>query len=174
MVFMIAGYPGDTEKDLEKSLIFAKELSKNGGPGGHVFKIGECHAYPRTKTYDLALSLPDVVFDDDGVFGQNVVRQPSKDLDFETILAYTKEIFDLSNNTAKFQTTLLNMMPFFRLPANSLRDDMIPAICFRGDDRAIFNVRGEGLSTFRESVPRLTEKYKKWMSGQRSTRSLPF
>jgi len=137
MVFMIAGYPGDTEEDLDKSLIFAKELSKNRGPGGHVFKIGECRVYPRTKLYELALSLPDVIFDDDGVFGQNVVRQPSKDLNFETILAYSREIFELSNSTPKLQTTLLNMMPFFRLPAHALRDEMIPDICFRGGDRAI-------------------------------------
>jgi hypothetical protein len=51
-----------------------------------------------------------------GVFGQNIVRQPSKHLDFETILNYTKEIFNLSNYTPKFQTKLLDMMPFFRLP----------------------------------------------------------
>ena len=172
MVFMIAGYPGDTEKDLEESLLFTKELSKNSGPGGHVFKIGECHVYPKTKIYDLALSLPDVVFDDDGVFGQNIVRQPSKGLNFETVLAYMEEIFNLFNNTHKLQTTFLNMMPFFRIPSKALKDDMIPDTCFRGNDREIFNAQGESLLTFRELVPRLTEKYKKWMSSQRSTRDL--
>ena len=174
MVFMIAGYPGDTEEDLKESLLFAKELSKNNGPGGHVFKIGECHVYPKTKIYDLALSLPDVVFDDDGVFGQNIVRQPSKDLNFETVLAYMIEIFNLSNTTLKLQATILNIMPFFRIPAHALRDDMIPDICFKDNDRGIFNLHGESLLTFRELVPRLIEKYKKWMSGQRSTRNLPF
>jgi len=172
MVFMIAGYPGDTEKDLEESLLFTRELSKNSGPGGHVFKIGECHVYPKTKIYDLALSLPDVVFDDDGVFGQNIVRQPSKGLNFETVLAYMEEIFNLFNNTHKLQTTFLNMMPFFRIPNKALKDDMIPDTCFRGNDREIFNAQGESLLTFRELVPRLTEKYKKWMSSQRSTRDL--
>jgi len=174
MVFMIAGYPGDTEKDLEESLHFIEELSKNSRPGGHVFKIGECHVYPKTNIYDLTLSLPDIVFDNDGVFGQNIVRQPSKDLNFETILAYMRDIFNLSNNTPKLQTTLLNMMPFFRLPAHALRDDMIPDICFRGRNRGIFNVHGASLSSFRELVPRLTKKYKKLMSGQRSTRNLQF
>ena len=173
MVFMIAGYPGDTEKDLEESLLFAKELSKNSGPGGHVFKIGECHVYPKTKIYELALSLPDVVFDDDGVLGQNIVRQPSKGLDFETVLAYTKEIFNLSHYTPKLQAAILNTMPFFRLPSHALNNDIIPNTCFRGNDRAIFNVQRESLLTFREVVPRLTEKYKKSMSSQRSTRSLP-
>jgi len=172
MVFMIAGYPGDTEKDLEESLVFAKELSKNSGPGGHVFKIGECHVYPRTKLYELALSLPDVVFDDDGVFGQNIVRQPSKDLDFETVLAYMREIFNLSEYTPKLQDAILNVMPFFRLPAHALKDDMIPDICFRGEDKGTFDVQGESLSSFREVVPKLREKHKEWMSGQRSTRSL--
>ncbi len=172
MIFMIAGYPGDTEKDLEKSLLFAKELSKNSGPGGHIFKIGECRVYPKTKIYNLALSSPDVVFDDDGVFGQNVVRQPSKDLDFETVVACMREIFNLSNNTSKIQKALLNMMPFFRLPPHALRDDMISDTCFTGDNREIFSVKRESLSTFRELVPRLNEKYKKWMSGQRSTRDL--
>ena len=80
MVFMIAGYPGDTEEDLKESLNFVKSLSAGKPPGGYIFKIGECRVYPKTKTYDLGLSLPDVIFDDDGVFGQNVVRQPSKDL----------------------------------------------------------------------------------------------
>jgi pyruvate-formate lyase-activating enzyme len=174
MVFMIAGYPGDTEEDLEESLVFARELSKNSGAGGHVFKIGECRAYPKTKLHNISLSMPDVGFDDDGVFGQNIVRQASKDLGFETILAYMREIFNLSNVTPKLQATISDMMPFFRLPAQSLRDDMIPDIRFRDEDREILNVRGESLSTFRELVPRLTEKHKKWMSDQRITRSLPF
>jgi len=172
MVFMIAGYPGDTEEDLEESLNFTKELSSIRGPGGYVFKIGECRAYPKTKLYNLVLSSPDVVFDDDGVFGQNIVRQPSKGVNFETILAYMNEIFNLSNYTPKLHATIMNMMPFFRLPARALQDEMIPNICFRGSDRGIFDVHGRSLSTFRELVPKLTEKYKKWMSGQRSTRSL--
>jgi pyruvate-formate lyase-activating enzyme len=173
MVFMIAGYPGDTEKDLEESLVFARELSKNSGPGGHIFKIGECRVYPKTRLYKLAFTSPDVVFDDDGVFGDNIVRQPSKDLDFETVLAYMREIYNLSNNTPKLQRTLLNIMPFFRFPTHALQDDMIPDICFMGDNKGIFNVQRESLFTLRELVPRLTAKYKKWMSGQRSTRNLP-
>jgi hypothetical protein len=114
-----------------------------------------------------------VVFEDNGVFGENVVTHPSKDLDLETTLKYMKDIFNLSNNTAKLRRTLLNIMPFFRLPAHALRDDMIPATCFRGEDRAVFNVHAESLSTFRELVPRLSEKYKKWMWQQRSARNLP-
>ena len=172
MVFMIAGYPGDTEKDLEESLLFARKLSKNSGLGGHVFKIGECRVYPKTKLYNISLSLPDVVFDDDGVFGQNIVRQPSKNLKFETLLSYMEEIFNLSNYTFKLQANILNIIPFFRLPAHALSDDIIPDICFRNNDRGIFNVKTESLLTFRELVPRLIEKYKKWMSSQRSTRDL--
>jgi hypothetical protein len=173
IIFMIAGYPGDTEKDLKESLVFVQNLSKYKGPGGHVFKVGECHVYPRTKIYDLAVSLPEVVFDDDGVFGQNIVRRPSKNLDFETILDYNTKIFKLSNYTQKIKNALLNIMPFFRLPAQSLRDDAIPDPCFRDSNRSIFNVQGKSLSTFKKSVPGLTEKYKKLMSGQRNTRILP-
>lgn len=173
VVFMIAGYPGDTERDLEKSLVFAKELSEHGGPGGHIFKIGECRVYPRTKIHQLALSAQDVVFDDDGVFGQNVVRQPSKGLQFETVVAYMRKIFELSNSTSKLRNNLLNVMPFFRLPSRALRDNMIAEICFRGEDRAVFSVRGESLSTFRECVSKLSEKYWTWMSAQRSARDLP-
>ena len=172
MVFMIAGYPGDTEKDLEQSLRFAKELAQNKGPGGYVFKIGECRAYPRTKTHQLALALEDVVFDDDGVFGDNVVRQPSQNLNFETVLAYMKEIFDLSHNTLQIYDVLLKIMPFFRLPVAALQDEIIPDNCFRYEDRAIFDVQGESLSTFRELAPRLGEKYRNGMSGQRSMRNL--
>jgi radical SAM superfamily enzyme YgiQ (UPF0313 family) len=173
MVFMIAGYPGDTEADLEESLRFVRKLSENGGTGGYVFKIGECHAYPKTKVYDQARTLPNIVFDNDGVFGQNIVRQPSKHLDFETILNYTREIFNLSNYTPKFQARLLDLMPFFRLPSHALQDDMIPDRCFVGEDKAILNVRGESLSVFRGLAPKLTLKYKEWMSSQRSMRSLP-
>jgi hypothetical protein len=118
------------------------------------------------------MSLPDVVFDNDGVFGQNVIRQPSKDLKFDTILAYMKEIFNLSNITPKLQNNLLTMMPFFRLPAHALKDDLIPDGCFRDKDRRIFNVQADSLSIFRELVPRLIVKYKDWMSDQRSTRDL--
>ena len=174
MVFMIAGYPGDTEKDLKESLAFARELAKNSGAGGHIFKVGECRVYPKTKLYDLVLSLPDVVFDDDGVFGQNIVRKPSKDVGFETILAYMREIFNLSKSTPKLRATISNMMPFFRLPAHALHDDMIPDTCFRDRDREIFDVQGESLSTFREIVPKLTDKYIQRMSDQRSTRDLSF
>jgi pyruvate-formate lyase-activating enzyme len=173
IVFLIGGYPGDTEEDLEKSLNFVRELSEKKGQGGYIFKIGECRVYPKTKTYDLALSLPDVVFDDDGVFGQNVVRQPSEQLNFETVLIYMKEIFDLSNTTPKLRNTLLKMMPFFRLPAHALRDAMIPDTCFLGSDRSIFNVQAKSLSTFRQLVPKLNEKYREWMSSQRSSRNLP-
>jgi hypothetical protein len=173
MIFMIAGYPGDTEDDLKESLAFAQSLSKNTGPGGHVFKIGECHVYPKTKIYDLAVSLPDVVFEDNGVFGQNIVRKPSKNLDFETIMDYSKKIFNLSNYTPKLQNALLNIMPFFRLPAQALTDPTLPDKCFKDKSRTIFNVQGESLSTFRKLVPDLTKIYNPLRSDQRSTRSLP-
>ncbi len=75
------------------------------------------------------MPLPDVIFDDDGVFGQNVVRQSSKNLSFETILAYTEAIFNLSHLTPKFQKAVTNVMPFFRLPVEALQDDMVPAAC---------------------------------------------
>jgi radical SAM superfamily enzyme YgiQ (UPF0313 family) len=173
MIFMIAGFPGDTEKDLKESLQFAKSLSKMGGPGGHIFKIGECRAYPKTKLYDTAKTLKDVVFDDDGVFGQNVVRRPSKDLRFETILAYMKEIFDLSNVTPQMQKNILNIIPFFRLPIQALSDDMIPMDCFRNGLKTVLDVQNESLSKFKILAPRLMGKYKEWMSGQRSMRELP-
>lgn len=173
IVFMIGGYPGDTEKDLEQSLRFAEELSALSGSGGHVFKIGECHVYPKTKVHDLAVALPDVVFDDDGVFGQNVVRQASKDLKFETVVAYNKQIFNLSNSTEKFERNFRNMMPFFRLPIQALSDKLIPGNCFMDSDRDIFNVQGESLSTFRRLTPKLIADYRALMSGERKTRHLP-
>lgn len=173
MVFMIAGYPGDNEEDLKESLLFAQNLAKNKGTGGHVFKIGECHVYPKTKIYDLALSLPNVEFDDDGVFGQNIVRQPSKNLNYETVRAYTKEIFNLSNHTPKLYKMIQEIMPFFRLPVQALQNEMIPDQCFKDKQREIFNVQGTSLSAFRKLTPDLVAKYKELMSGQRSTRILP-
>ncbi len=172
MVFMIAGYPGDTEEDLKETLEFIKSLTSENAPGGYIFKIGECHVYPKTKTYDLALSLPDVIFDDDGVFGQNIVRQPSKDLFFETILKYSESIFNLSQITPKLQAAVMNIMPFFRLPVEALFDDMIPDICYQGEGKAIFNVQGHSLEKFKELIPNLIKKFKNEMSGKRSMRSL--
>jgi hypothetical protein len=173
IVFFIAGYPGDTKKDLEISLEFARKLSKNKGPGGHVFKVGECRAYPKTRTYDLAGSLPGVVFDDDGVFGQNIVREPSQGVHFDTVLTFMKQIFAFSHPTDKLNQIMVNMMPFFRLPALALRDETIPGICFADNEKNIFNVQREGLQAFRKKVPALTKKYKEWMSLERSTRNLP-
>jgi hypothetical protein len=152
----------------------AKSLSKKKGPGGHIFKIGECRVYPKTKIYDLALSLPDVVFDDDGVFGQNIVRQPSKNFDFDTVLSYMREIYNLSNPTSKLQDILLNIMPFFRLPAHALKDDLIPNTCFRGKDREIFSIQSKSLTAFRPLAPKLTDKYANLMSEQRNVRDLVF
>ncbi len=172
MIFMIAGYPGDTERDLEETFRFAEKLSRNSGPGGHLFKIGECRVYPRTKLYDIACSTPGVAFDDLGVFGENIVRHPSKDLNFETVLNYMGKIFDLSNTTPKLQKTLMNMMPFFRLPARALKDEMIPDACFRGKNKDIIDVKGESLSLLRALLPGLTKKYKKWMTKERSAREL--
>ncbi len=172
MVFMIAGYPGDTEADLAESLAFAETLAKHQRPGGHVFKIGECHVYPKTKLYDFAVSLPDTVFDDDGVFGQNIVRQPSKNVDFVMVLEYSKRIFNLSNYTAKLRNAILNIMPFFRLPVEALQDEIIPDSCYIDRQRTIFNVQNESLSLFKKSAPQLTAKYEALRSGQRSTRTL--
>ncbi|MBW2027933.1 MAG: B12-binding domain-containing radical SAM protein [Deltaproteobacteria bacterium] len=172
MIFMIAGYPGDTEKDLEESLQFVRELSRIKGPGGYVFKIGECRVYPKTKLYKFAKSLPDVIFHDNGVFSDNVVTRTSRDLDFEKILAYMEEIFHLSNPTERLQGEILNMMPFFRLPAKSLKDASIPECCYRGTGRGVFDARSGSLRAFREAVPALTAKYKKLMAGERSIRQL--
>ena len=172
MIFMIAGYPGDTEEDLRESLDFVRSLSGKNAPGGYFFKIGECRVYPKTKIYDLALSSPDVIFDNDGVFGGNVVRQPSKNLYFETILAYIEEIFNLAHLTPKLQEAVTKVMPFFRLPGEALGDDMVPAACYQGEGRKILNVQGTALEKFRGLVPILNKKYRKEMSGQRSIRKL--
>ncbi|MBW2066483.1 MAG: B12-binding domain-containing radical SAM protein [Deltaproteobacteria bacterium] len=172
MIFMIAGYPGDTEKDLEESLRFVKELSRNSGPGGYVFKIGECRVYPKTKLYDFAKSLPDVDFQDNGVFSDNIVTRPSKDLGFEKVLWYMEEIFNLSSPTEKLQDEILNMMPFFRFPASALGDEEIPQSCFKGRDRTVFDARSESLRHFRKTIPGISEKYKKLRAGQRSIRQL--
>ena len=131
------------------------------------------HKHP-LEIYDLALYLPDVVFDDDGVFGQNIVRQPSKNFDFDTVLFYMREIYNLSNPTSELQDTLLNIMPFFRLPAHALKDDLIPNTCFRGEDRQIFSIQSKSLAAFRPLTPKLTDKYANLMSEQRSVRDLVF
>jgi len=172
MVFMIGGYPGDTESDLKESLAFAQKLSKYEGSGGHVFKIGECHVYPKTKIYQLAVSLQDVIFDNDGVFGQNVVRQPSKGLNFRTVLAYNREIFNLSNLTPKLQKTFLNMMPLFRMPVTALSDNLIPDGCYAGKDRSILDVKGKSLALLRRCLPELARKYHDEMAATRSSRHL--
>lgn len=172
MFFFIAGYPGDTEADLHETLEFARKLSGAEGPGGFIFKIGECRAYPRTKLYRIAKSMPGVEFDDEGVFGDNIVRKPSRTLGFETVLDYMRAVYDLSRPTPKMQQTLLRMMPFFRIPGQSLRDDMVPSECFRDADRQVLKVDAESLSLIRKSIPGLALKYKELASDQRSKRDL--
>jgi hypothetical protein len=173
MVFMIAGFPGDTEKDLQETLAFAESLAQSArGAGGFVFKIGECHVYPKTRLYELARSLPDVVFDDDGVFGQNVVRRPSKTLSFETVIETTRRVFSLSRPSGDLNRVLRQMMPFFRLPAAALTDQMIVDKCYRDRDREIFDVHGESLARFRTLVPALVDRHKEGQSAERRRRQL--
>ena len=173
LVFLIAGYPGDTVRDLEASLRFAEDLASIEGPGGHVFKIGECRAYPKTKIYQTARSLPGVVFDDDGVFGQNIVRRPSIDLDFDTVRSYIAKIFKLSNHTPKLQHALMSIMPFFRFPAKAYNDIIIPNECFKDNNPHVLSVHRDSLAAFRGIVPKLAKKYKNDMAGIRTTRDLP-
>ena len=137
-----------------------------------MFKIGECHVYPKTKIYDLALSLPDVVFDDDGVFGGNVVRRPSRSLDFDTVGRYVEAIFKRSNPSPKLGETMLKMMPFFRLPIQALKDEMIPDACYEGRGRDVLDVRAENLNAFRGIAPMLGKKYEEWAGRDRTTRTL--
>jgi radical SAM superfamily enzyme YgiQ (UPF0313 family) len=172
MVFMIAGYPGDTEDDLQQSLAFAAKLSEMAGPGGHVFKIGECRVYPKTRLHSVASSMDEVVFDDQGVFGDNIVRQPSKDVNFEKVLSYMKQVFNLSNSTGKLETALSKVMPLFRVPALSLNDPLLPDHCYRGESREILNVQGDSLSMLRSLVPHLKKKYKDLLSEARQTREI--
>ncbi|NLD37264.1 MAG: B12-binding domain-containing radical SAM protein [Desulfatiglans sp.] len=170
MMFMIAGYPGDTEADLIESYNFVEKLSSYCSSAGHIFKIGECHVYPKTKIHGLALSLPDCLFDDDGVFGQNVVRKPSRDLDFEKVMSYTERIYRLSNNTEKLQNAFLKMVPFFRLPASSLTDPVIPDPCYKDGERDILNVNSEHLESLRGVLSTLRRAKKNELSGERSGR----
>lgn len=172
MVFMIAGYPGDKEDDLKKTLDFAYELSSYQSSGGHIFKIGECHVYPNTKIHDLALSLPDVVYDNDGVFGNNIVRQSSRGMDFQTIRSYASKIYNLSNNTIKLQEAFLKMVPFFRLPAEALTNDMIPDICYKDKERNILEVDNKKLHTLKKLLPELKKQTIDSLSGDRSDRML--
>jgi pyruvate-formate lyase-activating enzyme len=175
MVFMIAGFPGDSEKDLQATLSFAESLAASArGSGGFLFKIGECHVYPKTKLHDLVRRLPGVVFDEDGVFGQNVVRRPSKNLSFETVLDYAGRIYRLSHPTAKLEGVLRQMMPFFRLPAAALRDDMIVDKCCLDGDREVFDVRPDSLALFRERLPFLLDRHRKTQTAERESRQLDF
>ncbi|MBN1907090.1 MAG: B12-binding domain-containing radical SAM protein [Deltaproteobacteria bacterium] len=170
MMFMIAGYPGDTEADLIESYNFVEKLSSYSGRAGHIFKIGECHVYPKTKIHDLALSLPDVVFDDDGVFSQNIVRRPSCVLNFEKVIAYTERIYRLSNNTEKLQNAFLKMVPFFRFPASSLTDPVIPDHCYKDGERDILNANSDHLESLREVLSTLMRAKNNELSGERSGR----
>jgi len=142
------------------------------GPGGHIFKIGECRVYPKTKLHGVASSMDGVVFDDQGVFGDNIVRQPSENVDFEKVLSYMKQVFRLSNSTAKLEKALSKVMPLFRVPALSLNDPLIPDKCYRGEGREILNVQGDSLSLLRNLMPDLRGKYKEMMSEVRQTREL--
>jgi hypothetical protein len=173
MIFMIAGYPGDREQDLEASLAFVRKLARFKGNGGFIFKIGETRVYPKTKIYEWAMAQPDVVVEDQGVFGDSVVRRPSKALHFDTVETYMQEIFSLSHSTPKLVQQLGQMMPFFRIPFQALQDNIIPDSCFLDQDREVLNAQGTSLAAFHKCLPALAKKYQDARAGQRSTRTLP-
>jgi radical SAM superfamily enzyme YgiQ (UPF0313 family) len=173
MIFMIVGYPGDREQDVKQSLAFAQKLAARKGDGGYVFKVGETRLYPKTRIYEWAAAQPHVVFEEMGVFGENVVRQPSKDLTFATLEAYMQDIFSLSRSTPKLQERLGNLMPFFRIPLQVFKDESLPADCFLDGDREILNAQSANLAVFRESLSAVLPKYRTARAGQRSTRTLP-
>jgi hypothetical protein len=116
--------------------------------------------------------MPEVVFDDDGVFGQNIVRKPSKQLDFDTVLGYMKAIFNLSRNTTKLYDNISKVMPFFRLPPQAIGDLQVPNECFKHNQRELINVEVDSLQIFRKLIPELAKKYKDLMSEQRSERNI--
>lgn len=172
MVFMIMGFPGDTVDDLEQSLMFAEALSGRSGAAGHIFKVGECRVYPKTRLHQLAVSLDGTVFDNEGPFGNNVVRQPSAGVSFDRVAAYMKRIFRLSNPSAVLLERLMRVMPFFRLPPAALTDQRVPTTCFKTPDRNIFNAQGESLAAFKEIAPVLIQNYGEQMAGERNHRKL--
>jgi len=100
------------------------------------------------------------------------VRQPSKSLDFEKVLSYMRQVFNLSNRTAKLEKAISKVMPLFRIPALSLNDPLIPDRCYRGEGRKILNVQGESLSVLRNLMPQLIVKYKDLLTDVRQTREL--
>ncbi len=171
-VFWIAGYPGDTAEDMAENLRFARRLSSEQGPGGYVFKIGECRVYPRTKLSSWVRGLADVVFDDDGVFGQNVVRRPSAGVGFEDVVRHMKQVFELSRPTDRLQQNLLRIMPFFRLPGEALRHEAVPQACFADTGRHILKIDRQSLSLFRPRVPQLNRIFHNAMSDPRKSREL--
>jgi hypothetical protein len=66
------------------------------------------------------------------------------------------------------------MMPFFRLPAAALKDDMIVDKCYLDGDREIFDLRSESLALFRSQVSALADHYREAQSGARDLRQLDF
>ena len=172
MVFMIAGYPGDREQDLQESLAFVKKLSRVKGDGGYIFKIGETRVYPKTRIYDWALQEPGVFVEKMSAFGESVVRRPSRHLAFDTVELYMQEIFSRSHATSMLNERLGNLMPFFRLPIEAMNDTNIPANCYMDRRRSVIIAKGKRLDTFRKHLPNLKEKYKTGRAGQRSTRTL--
>ena len=173
MIFMIAGYPGDREQDLKESLAFVQKLARIKGDGGYIFKIGETRVYPKTRIHEWAMQEPGVVVEDQGLFGESVVRQPSKNLRFGTVQAYMQEIFSLSHSTSKIGQRLNKLMPFFRIPVQALKDENIPESCYLGENREILNARAASLAAFRTCLPNLVDKYNAARADQRSTRILP-
>jgi len=93
-------------------------------------------------------------------------------LNFETVLTYMNQIFNLSHTTPKLQDAITKTMPLFRIPAKGLSDGMLPDICFRDKNRGILKAHGENLSRIRKLVPALREKYQEWLPGIRQMRAL--
>ncbi|MCG8335455.1 MAG: B12-binding domain-containing radical SAM protein [Proteobacteria bacterium] len=172
-VFMIAGYPGDTKADLDESLNFVKRVSQEKGQGGVVFRMGECHAYPRTTVYEQAKSLPGIEFDDDGIFGQNTVRKSSPGVDFDIIQSYAGQVLFHSHLTDKLKTELRHLLPFFRIQPEAFEDPAVPAECFNDAQRQSLNISTSSLETWRGYLKSKKAITPKIWPGERKQRELP-
>jgi hypothetical protein len=62
------------------------------------------------------------------------------------------------------------MVPFFRLPASSLTDHVIPDSCYKDGDRDILNVDSEHLESLRGALYNLRRAKDGALSGERSGR----
>lgn len=155
LMTILLGYPGDTKEDIKQTYNFLAELSNIKSSAGFFFHVSQCKAFYKTKTYNMALSLKDVCFEDNGFLGDNTIKRASKDLSYDNIIEYSYKIKKLSKLRPKILKYIYTAHPFYGLPNSAFKSRILPSGCFKDKNREILDISQNKLCLLKKILPLL-------------------